>query len=128
MDTLVEQVSFDDRGLCPVVVQDTKSQAVLMLAYMNEEALRRTLSTGRMTYWSRSRQEIWRKGEQSGNWQDVRSVRLDCDGDTLLFEVRQIGGAACHTGHRSCFFRRLEGNQLVKDGEQVFDPDIVYGE
>ena len=128
MNALMEQVSFDERGLCPVVVQDAESQTVLMLAYMNEEALRQTLLTGRMTYWSRSRQELWRKGEQSGNRQDVRSVRLDCDGDTLLFEVHQVGGAACHTGHRSCFFRRLEGDQLVKDGKQVFDPDVVYGE
>ena len=125
---LIEQVHFDEQGLCPVIVQEEKSGQVLMLAYMNETALRETVGSGFMTYWSRSRQQLWRKGEQSGNRQRVRSVCVDCDGDTLLVVVHQEGGAACHTGHRSCFYRELEDDRLVDVGEQVFDPHEVYGE
>lgn len=126
-DPLIDQVHFDEQGLCPVIVQEEQTGEVLMLAYMNETALRETVDTGFMTYWSRSRQQLWRKGEQSGNRQNVQSVRIDCDGDTLLFVVQQEGGAACHTGHRSCFYRQLEDDGLVNVGEQLFDPDEVYG-
>lgn len=93
-------------GLVPVIVQDAENKDVLMLAYMNEEALQKTLKTGLATYWSRSRSELWTKGETSGHYQKVRSIAIDCDEDTLLLEVEQTG-AACHTGHRSCFYRSL---------------------
>jgi len=120
-------LKFDERGLIPAVVQDARTGEVLMLAYMNHESLLRTLSTGRMTYWSRSRGKLWVKGERSGNFQLVREVRVDCDGDALLFKVEQVG-AACHTGYRSCFYRKLEGERWKEEGEKLFDPEAVYGE
>ncbi len=98
-------ITYDDRGLVPAIVQEKGTGQVLMLAWMNEEALRRTLETGRTWFWSRSRQEYWCKGETSGDRQWVRSASYDCDGDTLLFVVEQEGRGACHTGERSCFFR-----------------------
>jgi len=109
------------------IAQDADTKQVLMVAYMTEATLRQTLDTGQMTYWSRSRQAVWQKGETSGNIQRVRSVRVDCDGDALLFGVEQVGEAACHTGHRSCFYRRFEDGALVDAGELIFDPDDVYG-
>jgi len=122
---LLDAVSFDDDGLVPAIVQDARSDDVLMMAYMTAETLRETLERGRMVYWSRSRQERWVKGGTSGHTQAVVEVRLDCDGDTLLFRVEQEGGA-CHTGFKSCFFRRRDGDRWVEDGEEVFDPDAVY--
>ncbi|PQJ33535.1 phosphoribosyl-AMP cyclohydrolase [Salinibacter sp. 10B] len=122
---LLEAVSFDEAGLVPAIVQDASTDQVLMMAYMTAETLRDTLDSGRMVYWSRSRQERWVKGQTSGHTQMVQEVRLDCDGDTLLFKVEQEGGA-CHTGYESCFYRRVEGEELVADGEKVFDPDAVY--
>ncbi len=123
----IDAVVFDDHGLVPVIAQEVDSHKVLMLAYMNAETLRLTLETGQMTYWSRSRKAVWVKGGTSGNTQDVVEARLDCDGDALLFVVQQHGGAACHTGRRSCFFRKgMEGKPVV-EGEQVFDPASVYG-
>lgn len=107
MAAMGPQLKFNAEGLLPVVAQDATSGEVLMLAWMDEEALRRTLSTGRATYWSRSRSEYWVKGETSGHTQAVRSVSLDCDGDTILLRVAQEG-AACHTGNRSCFFTHLQ--------------------
>jgi phosphoribosyl-AMP cyclohydrolase len=124
---LIDAVTFDDDGLVLAIAQDATTKDVLMVAYMNAETLRQTLDTGRMTYWSRSRQQVWKKGETSGHIQRVRSVRVDCDGDALLFDVDQVGDAACHTGHRSCFYRRLDNDTLVDDGKRVFDPDDVYG-
>ncbi|NBB74319.1 MAG: phosphoribosyl-AMP cyclohydrolase [Bacteroidetes bacterium] len=124
---LIDAVTFDDDGLVLAIAQDADTQQVLMVAYMNEATLRQTLDTGQMTYWSRSRQAVWQKGETSGNIQRVRSVRVDCDGDALLFGVEQVGDAACHTGHRSCFYRRFEEGTLVDAGELIFDPDDVYG-
>lgn len=121
----LEAVSFDEAGLVPAIVQDANTDQVLMMAYMTAETLRDTLDSGRMVYWSRSRQERWVKGQTSGHTQAVQEVRLDCDGDTLLFKVEQEGGA-CHTGYESCFYRRVEGGELVADGEKVFDPDAVY--
>jgi phosphoribosyl-AMP cyclohydrolase len=112
-------------GLVPVVVQDYTSGEVLMLAFMNRQAWEETLRTRRATYWSRSRNELWVKGEQSGNLQEVKEVYVDCDADTVLLKVIQQGGA-CHTGHRSCFYRRLEGDELKEVGERVFDPEEVY--
>ncbi|WP_296139019.1 phosphoribosyl-AMP cyclohydrolase [uncultured Tessaracoccus sp.] len=99
-------VTYDSRGLVPAIAQDVETGEVLMMAWMNEEALARTLATRRATYWSRSRQQLWVKGETSGHAQHVEDVRLDCDGDTILLQVRQTG-AACHTGEHSCFFREL---------------------
>lgn len=110
-DDLIGIVTFDDRGLVPVVTQDVADNAVLMVAWANAEALRATLATGRATYWSRSRRSLWIKGETSGNIQEVEDVRIDCDGDTVLYRVRQKG-PACHTGERTCFYRsagRREG-------------------
>lgn len=102
---LLELVRFDDDGLVPVIVQSAEDRMVLMMAYMNRVTLEQTLRTGLMTYWSRSRDEIWVKGETSGNYQRVRAVHVDCDGDALLFQVDQQGGGACHTGNRTCFYR-----------------------
>lgn len=114
-------------GLVPVVVQDADDGAVLMLAYMNEESFKKTLETGTATYWSRSRNKLWLKGESSGNVQKVREIAVDCDSDTVLLKVEQVGGAACHEGYRSCFFRRVEGDELEVVGERLFDPKEVYG-
>ena len=115
-------LNFDGDGLVPVVAQSAADGTVLMLAYANREAVDRTRETGEAHYYSRSRNELWRKGETSGHRQQVESIRVDCDGDTLLYLVDQIGGA-CHTGHRSCFYRTIEGEQV---GDRVFDPDDVY--
>ena len=124
--SLLDTVQFDDDGLVPAIVQDAETDQVLMMAYMTAETLRETLDTGRMVYWSRSRQERWVKGQTSGHTQTVEEVRLDCDGDTLLFTVDQEGGA-CHTGYRSCFHRRAGDDGLVADGDKVFEPNNVYG-
>jgi phosphoribosyl-AMP cyclohydrolase len=119
-------LNFDkSNGLVPVVVQDYTTGEVLMLAYMNRQAWEQTLKTRQATYWSRSRNELWVKGETSGNRQEVKEIYVDCDEDTVLLKVMQKGGA-CHTGYRSCFYRRLEGKELKKVGEQVFDPKEVY--
>lgn len=125
---ILEQVKFSSDGLIPAIAQDEKTGEVLMLAWMNEESLRATLKTNRATYWSRSRGRLWKKGEESGNTQEVRSVHLDCDGDVVLLRVHQTGGAACHTGHRSCFFREVVGSgmKIVEDTTVVFDPRSVY--
>ena len=124
---ILDAVTFDEAGLVPAIVQDATTDEVLRMAYMNAETLRETLETGQMVYWSRSRQERWRKGGTSGHTQAVEEVRVDCDGDTLLFKVVQTGGA-CHTGYKSCFYRRVDDDTLVDDGQKVFDPDAVYGE
>ena len=118
---------FDANGLIPAIAQDALSGQVLMHAYMNAEALARTLETGLAHYYSRSRGRLWRKGEESGHVQEVRSVLLDCDADTILLRVHQIGGAACHTGHRSCFYRRRRGEDWQVVGAPIFDPKEVYG-
>jgi phosphoribosyl-AMP cyclohydrolase len=115
-------LAFDERGLLPAVAQDADSGAVLMLAYATEEALARTRETGLAHYYSRSREELWQKGQSSGHVQRVAEVRVDCDGDALLYLVDQEGGA-CHTGYESCFYRTVDGDVV---GQQVFDPDDVY--
>jgi phosphoribosyl-AMP cyclohydrolase len=113
-------------GLVPAIVQDADTGEVLMLAYMNEESYRRTVETGKAWFYSRSRQAFWMKGETSGHVQEVREIRVDCDADTVLLKVRQVGGAACHMGYRSCFYRKVEGDRWqVQDG-RVFDPSEVY--
>jgi phosphoribosyl-AMP cyclohydrolase len=120
-------VDFDKAGgLVPAIAQDADTGAVLMLAWMNREAYEETLRTGRAVYFSRSRNRLWRKGEESGHVQEVREVLLDCDADTVLLKVRQVGGAACHEGYASCFFRRVEGGGLRVVAERVFDPKEVY--
>ncbi|HAA71089.1 MAG: phosphoribosyl-AMP cyclohydrolase [Planctomycetaceae bacterium] len=120
---------FDKHSLLPVIAQDFESGDVLMLAYMNREAYNETLNTGRVCYYSRSRQKLWRKGEESGNIQEVKELFFDCDADTLLVKVNQIGGAACHEGYRSCFFRQITPStgEVNTVGERVFDPAKVYG-
>jgi phosphoribosyl-AMP cyclohydrolase len=115
-------VDFGDDGLIPAVAQDATTGEVLMLAYVSPEALERTRETGRAHYYSRSRDELWEKGATSGHTQSVREVRVDCDGDALLYRVEQTGGA-CHTGYRSCFYRTVDGETV---GERAFDPDEVY--
>ena len=120
-------VDFDKTGgLVPAIVQDNETGEILMLAYMNPEALNATLSTGKATYYSRSRQTLWVKGETSGNVQLVKEIRIDCDDDTVLIKVEQLGGAACHTGHRSCFYKKVENGTIRMVGEPVFDPKEVY--
>jgi len=114
-------------GLLPAIAQDADDGTVLMMAYMNAEAYAETLATGRAVYFSRSRGKLWRKGEESGNVQEVRGVYLDCDLDTILLRVKQVGGAACHEGYRSCFFRQVTPEGLAVMGERVFDPKKVYG-
>jgi phosphoribosyl-AMP cyclohydrolase len=119
---------FQKTPLVPAIAQDHASGVVLMLAYMNEEAFRETLVTGRVCYYSRSRNKLWRKGEESGHVQEVKEIYYDCDADTLLVKVNQIGGAACHEGYQTCFFRKLspDGKSFEVVGERVFDPDKVY--
>ena len=113
-------------GLVPAVVQDFKSGEVLMLGFMNPESWERTLNEGEVVYFSRSRNKLWKKGETSGHIQRVKDIYVDCDDDTILIKVEQVGDAACHTGYRSCFYRRVSDGLLVKEGEPVFDPDEVY--
>jgi len=114
-------------GLVPAVAQDWRTGEVLMVAFMNEESWRLTLETGIMHYWSRGRKRLWKKGESSGNVQEVKELRVDCDEDCVVAKVRQVGDAACHTGHRSCFFRVVDGGSLRVDGEPLFDPEKIYG-
>ncbi len=114
-------------GLLPAIVQDYQTGEVLMLAFMNAAAWEKTLETGKATFYSRTRDTLWTKGLTSGNIQEVKEIRIDCDNDTVLLKVRQIGGAACHTGHRSCFYNRLESDGTTTVvGEPVFDPEEVY--
>ncbi len=123
----LEAVRWNDDGLVPVIAQDWKTGRVLMLAWMNAEALRCTVEEQRAVYWSRSRQNLWRKGEQSGNWQRLHDLRLDCDGDTLLLAVEQQGGIACHTGREHCLYRRLEGENWIDVEPVLKDPETIYG-
>ena len=115
-------------GLLPAIAQCAATGEVLMLAYMNEESYRKTLETGEACYWSRSRKTLWHKGDSSGHVQRVKSIRLDCDADALVLLIEQVGGAACHTGFRSCFFRELKDGKVSRCCPQVFDPDTVYKE
>lgn len=115
-------------GLVTAIAQDYRDGTILMVAYMNEDAWHHTLDSGNATYWSRSRQQLWKKGESSGNVQKVHEIRLDCDLDAVVLKVEQIGDAACHTGHRSCFYRVLTNDGFVTEGEPLFDPKKVYGQ
>jgi phosphoribosyl-AMP cyclohydrolase len=121
-------IDFDKGGgLVPAVAQDADTGEVLMLAWMNREAFDETVRTGRAVYFSRSRNRLWRKGEESGHVQEVKGVFVDCDADAVLLKVKQVGGAACHEGYKSCFFRELAGDDLSVVGDRVFDPKAVYG-
>lgn len=115
-------------GLIPVVVQDATTNEVLMVGYMNREAWEETLKRKKASFWSRSRKKLWVKGEASGHFQEIKEIYLDCDGDTLLLKVNQIGGAACHMGFRSCFHHRYDEGGWKVLGERIFDPKEVYGE
>lgn len=121
----LDEIKFDDRGLVPAIIQDYQNGEVLMLAYMNRESLQETLSSGKTHFWSRSRQELWMKGESSGHVQEVRELFIDCDMDALVFKVEQKV-AACHTGYRSCFYRKLQGEELAVVGEKVFEEKEIY--
>ncbi len=123
----VDTLKFAESGLIPAVICDHETNEVLMVGYMNEEAVRQTVETGKSTFYSRSRKKMWIKGESSGHIQKVHWIRLDCDADTLLIGVEQLGGA-CHLGYRSCFFRELRDGQWTVIAEKVFDPDSVYKE
>ena len=127
METL--SIDFEKgQGLIPAIVQDWKTGEVLMIAYMNAQSWAKTQETGKACFWSRSRQKLWLKGESSGHVQIVKEAYLDCDNDAILLKVEQVGGAACHTGYRSCFYRRIVDGRAVTIGERVFDPREVYGE
>ena len=126
----MDQFSIDFEragGLVPAIVQDWKTGEVLMVACMNAESWAKTQETGKACFWSRSRKKLWLKGETSGNVQVVKEAYLDCDNDALLLKVEQLGGAACHTGYRSCFYRRIVEERVETVGEKVFDPKEVYG-
>ena len=125
-ETWLDEVSFDSAGLITAIAQEAASGRLLMVAWMNREALAETVRSGRAVYWSRSRQRLWRKGEESGHVQLVKRVRLDCDGDAILLEVEQMGGIACHTGHARCFFRKLEQGHWVEAEFVLKDPGDIY--
>ncbi len=122
----LESVKWNADGLVPVIAQDASSGQVLMLAWMNREALLATLDSGNAVYWSRSRSRLWKKGEESGHVQKVREMRLDCDEDALLLRVEQVGGIACHTGRQRCFFRRYENGNWVETDPVIKDPKDIY--
>ncbi|MBW2573074.1 MAG: phosphoribosyl-AMP cyclohydrolase [Deltaproteobacteria bacterium] len=113
-------------GLIPAVVQDYKTGEVLMLAFMNQAAWEATLATGKATFYSRTRQELWIKGKTSGNMQIIKEIRVDCDDDTVVLKVDQVGGAACHTGHKSCFYKKVEDGSIRIVGKPIFNPEEVY--
>ena len=124
----LDEVRWTEDGLVPVIAQDADSGEILMFAWMNREALALTAREGRAVYWSRSRQRLWPKGEASGHVQQVKDIRLDCDKDVVLLKIEQVGGIACHTGRRSCFFHRLEGGQWRAVEPVLKDPAEIYRE
>lgn len=126
-NTLLQDLKWNEQGLIPVIAQDWQTGEVLMLAWMNRDALQLTISEGRAIYWSRSRQALWRKGEESGHVQHLKELRLDCDADTVLIKVEQIGGIACHTGRRSCFYQRLEQGAWLVTDNVIKQPEDIYG-
>ena len=124
--SVLKQVKWDEKGLVAAIAQEEKTGEILMLAWLNEEALRETLATGRVCYFSRSRQKLWRKGEESGQIQKLKSLRIDCDGDAVLLLVEQTG-VACHTGHRSCFYREVQKGELVEIAAVEVSESELYG-
>ena len=126
-DAWLDEVSWDDDGLVPAIAQDAADGRILMMAWMNREALGLTAQQGLAVYWSRSRKKLWHKGEESGHQQKVSEIRLDCDNDVVVLQVQQSGGIACHTGRRSCFYQRLEGQHWVTVEPVLKDPASIYG-
>jgi phosphoribosyl-AMP cyclohydrolase len=126
MSDWLESVRWTADGLVPAIAQEAVTGRVLMVAWMNREALGKTVETGEAHYWSRSRRKLWHKGEESGHVQKVKSIRLDCDEDVVLLEVEQLGGIACHTGRHNCFFRRLEEGRWVETDPVLKDPSAIY--
>jgi phosphoribosyl-AMP cyclohydrolase len=124
--TWLNEINWSDDGLIPAIAQEADSGKILMVAWMNPEALRLTVEKGEAIYWSRSRKKLWHKGEESGHTQKVKEIRMDCDGDVVLLTVEQIGGIACHTGRHNCFFRKLENDQWVVTSPVLKDPDTIY--
>lgn len=122
----LEALNYNEDGLVPAIAQQSGSNEIVMLAWMNRAAIEETLATGRVCYWSRSRQKFWRKGESSGQVQNLLSMRFDCDGDALLLTVDQTG-PACHTGRRSCFYHRVEGDRVIIESDPMIDPEKLYG-
>lgn len=123
----IQSIRWDANGLVPCIVQDERDHAVLMVAYMNRKSLQATVRSGKCVFWSRSRKKFWLKGEESGHFQIVKRIFVDCDNDCLLIHVKQVGGAACHTGMRSCFYRRVgSSGKLISTGKSVFNPKKVY--
>lgn len=125
--TLLQDIKWNEHGLVPAIAQDWQSGEVLMLAWMNRDALQLTIEEGRAIYWSRSRQALWRKGEESGHVQQLKELRIDCDADTVLLKVEQVGGIACHTGRRACFYRRLEDGRWRVTDDVLKEPAEMYG-
>ena len=125
--SFLDDLKYDQNGLIPCVAQDAKTGEVLMVAYMNKESLKDSIEKKLASYWSRSRQKYWVKGESSGNTQEIEEIRFDCDKDCVLIKIKQNGDAACHTGMRSCFYNKLTEGGLIEDGVKVFDPASVYG-
>ena len=126
-DAWLDEVSWDDDGLAPAIAQDAADGRILMMAWMNREALRLTAEQGLAVYWSRSRKKLWHKGEESGHQQKVSEIRLDCDNDVLILQVEQCGGIACHTGRRSCFYQRFEDGSWATVEPVLKDPASIYG-
>ena len=123
----VQQIRWNEQGLVPAIAQDWQTGEILMMGWMNHQALELTVAEGRAVYWSRSRRDLWRKGEESGHVQQLRELRIDCDADTVLIKVEQLGGIACHTGRRSCFYRKLEGDGWRVTDDVIKPPGDIYG-
>lgn len=119
----IDTLKYNEHGLIPAIIQDVENNEVLMMAYMNKEAVKKTVETRLTHFWSRSRKKLWLKGESSGHVQKVKSIEIDCDRDTILLKVEQVGPGACHTGHRSCFYQDIQGNEIAKE---VFNAKQVY--
>ena len=126
-DGWLDEIAWDERGLVPAIAQEAFTNRVLMVAWMNRDALRETVTTGQAVYWSRSRKRLWRKGEESGHQQRLRELRIDCDADVVLLKVDQVGGIACHTGRHNCFFRRLEDGRWVETDPVLKSSSEIYG-
>jgi phosphoribosyl-AMP cyclohydrolase len=126
-ESWLDQVKWNEDGLVPAIARDAGDGQVLMMAWMNRDALAETADSGKAVYWSRSRNKLWRKGEESGHEQQVQDIRLDCDNDVILLTVTQVGGIACHTGRRHCFFRKLEGDQWVSTEPVIKSEQEIYG-
>jgi phosphoribosyl-AMP cyclohydrolase len=126
VDAWLDQVAWDERGLVPAIAQEAFTNRVLMFAWMNRESLKLTFETGQAVYWSRSRQRLWHKGEESGHFQKVRELRVDCDADVILMKVDQVGGIACHTGRHNCFFRKLDDGAWVETDPVVRSAQEIY--